>query len=243
MGGRPPGHGAAAPPAPARRVEEINLQSFYEEVGEESYLREPLAAMIMREEGVPAPDVRYVHVRRNGATLGLFAFVEQVDDTFLRKWGLPPGDEGGLLFKARTPLAPPASPGRPDLPGARRLTGGPPASTAQSTHGELSNLRWDVDAGDMQFSYRKMNRGNYAEDWGSLKAFAVGLGGGGPGSRTDYVLANVDVPQVVNEMAVQVRGPGRSRASRQAATPRDPPAAAAQAPGRDPPPAPRRRCS
>lgn len=74
------------------RVEEINLQSFYEEIGEESYMRELLAAMIFREEFVPAPDVQYVHVRRNAEYFGLFAFVEQVmlggRRYMLQAWGM-----------------------------------------------------------------------------------------------------------------------------------------------------------
>lgn len=44
-----------------------------------------------------------------------------------------------------------------------------------------------------------MNRDNYGEDWSELKAFTIGINGGGPGTRTEYVFDNVDIPQVINE--------------------------------------------
>ena len=130
-------------------------------------MREPLAALVMRESGVAAPLVSHVHVRMNGAFFGLFAFVEQIDDVFLQRNGLPRGDEGGVLFK--------------------------------STHGELSNLRWDVEEANLQFAYKKGNRKNYP-DWGLLKAFTRGINGGGPGTRTEFLLDAVNVPAVINEV-------------------------------------------
>lgn len=72
--------------AKGKSVEEFNLQSFWDEPGEDSYLREPAAFQIMQEAGVPASDTFYVRIRQNGAFFGLFAFIEQVEDGFLEVW-------------------------------------------------------------------------------------------------------------------------------------------------------------
>lgn len=50
-------------------------------------MREPVAFQVMREAGVPAPQCFHVHVRQNGVYYGLFAFVEQIDDSFLEVSG------------------------------------------------------------------------------------------------------------------------------------------------------------
>ena len=52
---------------------------------------------VLKEAGVPASLSRHVVVYVNGAFFGLYAFVEQVDETFLRRSGLP---EGASLWKA-----------------------------------------------------------------------------------------------------------------------------------------------
>lgn len=70
-----------------KTVEEFNLQSFYDEPGENSYLREPVAYQIMREAGVPAADSFHLRLNQNGVYYGLFAFVEQVEDGFLEVSG------------------------------------------------------------------------------------------------------------------------------------------------------------
>ncbi|CAG9462414.1 unnamed protein product [Pedinophyceae sp. YPF-701] len=84
----------------AVEVEEVNLQSFWEEPGEETYMREIVALQLMRDSGVPASQSQYVVVHMNAAFFGLFNMIEQVDDTFLRRRGLAPGDAGGMLFKS-----------------------------------------------------------------------------------------------------------------------------------------------
>ncbi|KAG2452857.1 hypothetical protein HYH02_002201 [Chlamydomonas schloesseri] len=78
-------------------VSEFGLQSFWYELGERSYMKEPLALQFMREAGVIAPTSFHVHVRLNGAFYGLFAFVEVLDDTYLERHGLP---ASGPLFKS-----------------------------------------------------------------------------------------------------------------------------------------------
>ena len=80
-----------------RKVEEINLQSFYQEPGEETYMRETLAFHVFNAVGVPAPLTKYVHVRVNNDFYGLFAFIEQIDSTFLKRNYL---DSQGPLYKA-----------------------------------------------------------------------------------------------------------------------------------------------
>ena len=83
------------------RVEEFNVQSFYREMftqsSNTSYMREPLMLQWMRENGVAAPESFHWQVRRNGDFYGLFAFVEQVDDDFLERFGFNPDGE---MYKA-----------------------------------------------------------------------------------------------------------------------------------------------
>ena len=115
------------------RRRRVNLNSFFEEMGEDSYLREPLAAAVLAAEGVTVSRVEHIHLRLNGNFYGLYALVEQVDDQFLRRRGLP----DGTLFK--------------------------------STHGELSNLRYDVPRDELHWAYKKGNRKNVQSDWDLLK--------------------------------------------------------------------------
>ena len=82
----------SAPP-----VEEFNLQSHYQEPGEETYMRPTLASAVFNAAGVPAPAVFHLQVRLNGAYHGLYSFVEQVDTTFLKRVGLDPR---GDMYKA-----------------------------------------------------------------------------------------------------------------------------------------------
>ncbi|MFT5499548.1 MAG: hypothetical protein ACI9TH_004964, partial [Kiritimatiellia bacterium] len=80
------------------RVEELNLQShFREQIGPVSYMRENLGYAWLNEAGVDAPQTFHVRVRQNGAYYGLFTFVEQVDDTFLKRTG---NDPDSPLYKA-----------------------------------------------------------------------------------------------------------------------------------------------
>ncbi|YCM42966.1 CotH kinase family protein [Verrucomicrobiaceae bacterium 227] len=83
------------------RAEEFNMQSFYREMftqsSNTSYMREPMMLKWMQEAGVDAPDSFHWQVRRNGEFYGLFAFVEQVDDEFLKRRGY---DQDGEMYKA-----------------------------------------------------------------------------------------------------------------------------------------------
>ncbi len=82
-------------------VEEFNLQSHYREMftvsANTSYMRENLMSEFLTEAGVPVAATRHWQVRRNGAFYGLFSFVEQVDEDFLKKHGFDPR---GPLYKA-----------------------------------------------------------------------------------------------------------------------------------------------
>lgn len=57
-------------------VDEFCLQSFWYELGERSYMREPLAVAALAAAGMPAPASFHIKVYRNGRFFGLFAFVE-----------------------------------------------------------------------------------------------------------------------------------------------------------------------
>ncbi|GMH43301.1 hypothetical protein BSKO_11223 [Bryopsis sp. KO-2023] len=147
-------------------VEEFNLQSFYDEPGEDSYLREPAAFKVMRDAGVPASESFHIRVNQNGAYFGLFAFVEQVADSFLERYGF---SVAGPMFKA--------------------------------IHGELSNLRWDVQQGDLQWAYRKGNR-KELDEWNQLYQLNQGLAGGGPIPRSKFIFDYLNLPEIINYMAV-----------------------------------------
>ena len=77
-----------------RRVEEFNLQSHFNDA---SFMRENVAFAFFNDIGTPASDTRHWHVRLNGGYYGLFSFVEQVDQDFLRRQRLDPD---GTLYKA-----------------------------------------------------------------------------------------------------------------------------------------------
>ncbi|GAX75136.1 hypothetical protein CEUSTIGMA_g2580.t1 [Chlamydomonas eustigma] len=78
-------------------VKQFGLQSFWFELGERSYMKETLALQVLELAGVPCPTSFHVQVRQNGKFYGLFAFVEDVDDTFLQRQGL---STSGPLFKS-----------------------------------------------------------------------------------------------------------------------------------------------
>jgi hypothetical protein len=58
--------------------------------GEESYMRENLAAFFLRATGVPASLVFHLQLRQNSQFYGLYSFVEQVDHQFLERNGYDP---------------------------------------------------------------------------------------------------------------------------------------------------------
>ena len=74
-------------------VEEFNVNSHYRD----GYLRENTIFAFLNQAGSPAPETMYIWIKRNGADMGLFSFVEQVDEEFLVRRGL---DASGALYKA-----------------------------------------------------------------------------------------------------------------------------------------------
>ena len=79
-------------------VEEFNLNSQWQKPGEETYMRLNLANAIMDVAKVPAPTTFHVHVQVNGKYYGLFSFVEQIDETYLKRRKM--WDEQNSLYKA-----------------------------------------------------------------------------------------------------------------------------------------------
>ena len=77
----------------AKRVEEINVNSHYRD----SYVRENTIFAFLNEAGAMAPETRYLWIKRNGSNMGLFTFVEQVDEEFLERRGI---DTTGSMYKA-----------------------------------------------------------------------------------------------------------------------------------------------
>ncbi|MGI9245078.1 MAG: CotH kinase family protein, partial [Verrucomicrobiales bacterium] len=77
----------------APRVEEFNVNSHYRD----SYVRENAVFAFLNEAGALAPETMYLWIQRNGSDLGLFSFVEQVDEEFLERRGI---DAEGSMYKA-----------------------------------------------------------------------------------------------------------------------------------------------
>ena len=160
------------------KVEEFNLQAHYEELGDETYMRPNVASRVFQEAGVVAPRIFHLELHINGQFYGLYSFSEQVDDLFLKKHDLSPA---GPLYKA--------------------------------WHGYLSNLRYDVEVPRMQWAYKKNNLkdvevgSRQPGSYDDLRAFTLGINGRGrqapANSREKYLFEHVNLPQVVNEMAVQ----------------------------------------
>ena len=65
----------------------FNLQSFGFELGENTYMKEVVGYRVMAEAGVPAARAFHVAVMRNNRFYGLFAFVEELDERFLKVGG------------------------------------------------------------------------------------------------------------------------------------------------------------
>ncbi len=70
----------------------LNLNSAWRDP---AFVRELLAYRIFAACGVPSPQARMVRINLNGAFLGLYVEVEQVDKAFLKRSGL----KGTTLFK------------------------------------------------------------------------------------------------------------------------------------------------
>lgn len=85
------GHFKWKPGAP--RVEEFNVNSHYRD----SYVRENTIFAFLNEAGALAPETRYLWIKRNGSDMGLFSFVEQVDEEFLTRRDI---DATGSMYKA-----------------------------------------------------------------------------------------------------------------------------------------------
>ena len=161
-----------------RKVEEFNLQSHYFELGSQTYMREDLGSKVLLEAGVPTPIVFPLDLWMNGKFYGLYSFVEQIDDTFLKRNDL---DTSGPLYKAwhqwKSNL-------RWDI--------------------ETDDMQWAYRKGNLKEVKIHENRlGSYDD----LKNFTLGLVGKGKRrdswGRRNYVFQHVSIPEVINEMAAQ----------------------------------------
>lgn len=70
-------------------LEDVNLNAMYTDP---SFLRERLSFEMYRQLGLMAPETSYTSVFINGEYEGLFLNIEDVDGSFLRQHGSPPGD-------------------------------------------------------------------------------------------------------------------------------------------------------
>lgn len=67
----------------------------------------------------------------------------------------------------------------------------------KSLSGELSNLRWDLPAGEIPVYYKKENREvGHDGDWALLQQLMTGLAGGGPVKRSAYLFDHLNLPEV-----------------------------------------------
>jgi len=161
-----------------KKVEEFNLQSHFFELGSQTYSREDIAAQVIRESGVPTPIVFPLDLWLNGKYYGLYSFVEQIDDQFLKRNHY---STAGPLYKAwhiwKSNL-------RWDI--------------------KAEDMQWAYRKGNLK-DVKVMDEalGGYLD----LANFTLGLVGKGKKpddwSRTSYLFNHVDIPEVVNEMAAQ----------------------------------------
>ncbi|KAF5838031.1 coth protein-domain-containing protein [Dunaliella salina] len=163
-------------------VTKFGLQSHYFELGERSYMKDLLGVKVLAESGVPVSNTFHLDVRLNGEFFGLFSFVEMIDLTFLQRVG----------------LAPPV----PPLPYCAA---------------ELANLRWDIleeelpDMFELRYprdrewddSVSKGSNYRSSSEWAGLADLTKGLAGGGETRRSQYVMENLALPSIINEMAAQ----------------------------------------
>ena len=77
----------------APKVEEFNVNSHYRD----AYVRENTIFAFLNEAGSLASETMYLWIKRNGTDMGLFSFVEQVDEEFLTRRGI---DATGSMYKA-----------------------------------------------------------------------------------------------------------------------------------------------
>lgn len=151
-------------------VEEFNLQSHWEEPGEETYMRENIASDFFAEAGLPVFDTLHVELVQNGKFYGLYSIVEQVDENFLERVGYNPK---GHLYKAFS--------------------------------GTASNLNDRVPARLMDKVYRRGNEAEDEGDWSDLHDLTQSLAGKNRAhsSVEEYLYNHVNLPEVVNELALQ----------------------------------------
>jgi len=156
------------------KAEEVNLQSHWEEPGEETYMRENVAVDFFREGGLPVFAALHVEVHQNGRFYGLYSIVEQIDEEFLKRIGYNPN---GHLYKAFS--------------------------------GTASNLNDRVPQHLMNKVYRRGNKAGAGADedsaWADLKSLTDSLAGNNPNYQSveEYLYAHVNLPEVVNELALQ----------------------------------------
>jgi len=170
--------------AKQRKVEEINLQSHYQEPGEETYMREPLASFIFQKAGVPVALTKYVSLRLNNAPYGLYSMVEQVDSTFLKRNQL---DSKGSMYKAVNWK----------YSNLRKGNSNIPCPYATPDYPE----RWMVD--ECPEIWRKTSKAD-ADNWDDLWDLTQTLDRVQNNPRDGHLLFDtLNVPAVVNEMATQ----------------------------------------
>ena len=157
--------------APGRlSMEEINLQSHWEEPGEDSYMRENVATDFFRDAGLPTYATLHVELRQNGMFYGLYSIVEQIDARFLSRIGYNPH---GHLYKAFS--------------------------------GTTSNLNNKVPEHLMRMVYRRGNRVDDDDDWSDLRGLTESLAGenGAYADVEHYLYHHMNLPELINELAVQ----------------------------------------
>lgn len=71
----------------------------------------------------------------------------------------------------------------------------------KAVHWMSSNLRYDATTENLKTFFRKANRKNI-DDWDLLHDLSVGLGGGGPIPRSKFIFDELNLPEIINNMAV-----------------------------------------
>ncbi len=169
----PPGHPFTYDPT-YPPVEEFNIHRW-QNSGDGSYMREPLATDLMQAAGVPSYNTTYTTFRHNG-TNETAIIVEQQDETYLARNGFAPE---GALYKADPNQHPSIAPVK------------------------CSDLSLDWQNPAIFGLYNKESRG--WEDQTDLNILRTNLAQtAGSDAMKRYVFDNLNIPQILNQMVVAV---------------------------------------
>lgn len=163
-------------------LDRIDISSNFREPGQNSYMRETVGYALMRAAGNPTVETAWFSLNLNNEYYGCFSMLSKVDIPYLKHNSLQPE-----------------------------------AAVYKAVSGINGNLRWGLKQSDLQFDYslegalksqykktpELLGSTGDGSPFSAMQGLINGINGGGPEGRSDYAFDYLDLPAVVNEMAVQ----------------------------------------